>query len=152
MKSQQRSEHVNNPTNHKLITFSYLMWLTFPSCNTIHSRNIFRLHGFLNFTVTAKTWLEYPSPDLCYLVNDNWSIRKVTVKALILWERYRYTLFASQLVARPHSQGSLSKNSKQTILQGTKDNKTKKNIYSNLHTFAIWASLGVIRAGRNKDT
>ena len=85
-------------------------------------------------------------------VNDNWSIRKVTVKALILWERYRYTLFASQLVARPHSQGSLSKNSKQTILQGTKDNKTKKNIYSNLHTFAIWASLGVIRAGRNKDT
>ena len=28
-------------------------------------------------------------------VNNNWSIRKVTVKALILWERYRHTLFAS---------------------------------------------------------
>ena len=84
-------------------------------------------------------------------VNNNWSIRKVTVKALILWERYRHTLFASQQQGHI-ARAQLSKNTKQTILQGTKDNKTKKNIYSNLHTFAIWASLGVIRAGRNKDT
>lgn len=85
-------------------------------------------------------------------VNNNWSIRKVTVKALILWERYRHTLFASQLVARPHSQGSVIKKYQTNYITRNEDNKTKKNIYSNIHTFAIWASLGVIRAGRNKDT
>jgi len=56
------------------------------------------------------------------------------------------------LVACPHSQGSVIKKYRTNNITERKERKQNKRIYSNLHTFAIWASLGVIRAGRNKVT